>query len=142
MTILAVCYACALFTLLVSADFGGLRPIHDYVNAYGELDKVIHFVMYGGLALAVNLALVRRSRGVALRTIATGTIIVLFAATAEEFSNKLVPCRGWSLGDLAANYLGILLLGVVPVASKPGGRWAKLLHVAPGDTAGPAVSGD
>lgn len=142
MTMLAVCYACALLTLLVSADFGGLRPIHDYVNAYGELDKVIHFLMYGGLALVVNSALVRRSRGVGVRTIATGTIIVLFAATIEEFSNKLVPCRGWSLGDLTANYMGILLLGVVPVACVPSARLEKLMHITPADTTDPAAGGE
>lgn len=136
MTILAVCYSLALIALLVGADFGALRPIHDFVHAFGELDKVIHFLLYGGLALVVNSALLRPSRGLPARSIVTGTIFVLIAATFEEYSNMLVPCRGWSLGDLVANYLGILAIGVAPFICLRCEWIAAHLNIGTADTTG------
>ena len=45
-------------------------------------------------------------------------MLVLTVATVEELSNLLVACRTWSPADLAANYLGVLCLGILPIAAK------------------------
>jgi VanZ family protein len=102
--------------VLLLVDFGALAPLSKYINAYPVFDSLIHFVMYGILALVANAALACRRRGSLTRAIATGSIFVFVAATVEECSNLVVPCRGWAVSDLAANYLGILLLGIVPVS--------------------------
>jgi VanZ family protein len=114
MTRLALAYAFGILTLLVLADFGALRPVVDALSGYRHLDKLVHFVMYGSLALVVNAALAGRAGWSLLRAIVTGSTIVLIASTVDEYSNLLVPERGWSLADLAANFLGVACLGVVP----------------------------
>jgi VanZ family protein len=114
MTRLALGYAAGIFVFLMLADFGALRPVITFLAEYRHLDKVVHFFMYGSLALVVNVALAGRPNWSLPRAIATGSMIVLIASTLDEYSNLLVPQRGWSPADLAANYLGIALLGVLP----------------------------
>jgi VanZ family protein len=112
---LAVSYAFGVFILIVLADNGTLEPIVDALSDYPpHVDKLVHFFMYGSLALVVNTALARRPRWSLVRAIATGSMIVLIASTVDECSNMLVPGRNWSLADLAANYLGIVCLGILP----------------------------
>jgi VanZ family protein len=107
-----------LAAIIFSADAGYLPP---FVERFHELpfgDKVLHFLMFGGLALVANLALASRGRRSLARAIVIGCILVLIVATAEEYSNKFVPCRDWSLGDLTANYLGVVCLGSLPLWPK------------------------
>jgi VanZ family protein len=129
MTFLALGYAVALLVALLIADSGALAPMGEYINSYPLLDELVHFLMYGSLALLTNAALATRRRGSLSRAIATGTIIVLVAATAEELSNLFVPYRGWAVSDLAANYLGIVIVGVVPLAYLPA-QFARLKQSA------------
>jgi VanZ family protein len=119
MKVLAFGYAIALFVALLCADTGMLNPIARYVNAYPALDNLVHFFMYGGLALAVNAAWARARSGTLTRAIVTGSTIVLIASTVEELTNLVVPYRGWATSDLAANYLGIMFVGVLPAACFP-----------------------
>jgi VanZ family protein len=114
MTRLAFAYAVGILVLLLLADFGMLRPVVDALASYGYADKVVHFAMYGSLAFVVNRALAGRAGWSLLRAIVTGSTIVLIASTVDEYSNLLVPERGWSLADLAANFLGIVCLGILP----------------------------
>jgi VanZ family protein len=114
MTRLALGYATGILVFLLLADFGALNPVIRFLAEYRHLDKVFHFFMYGSLALVVNVALAQRPNWSFARAIATGSIIVLIASTLDEYSNLLVPQRGWSPADLAANYLGIAILGVLP----------------------------
>jgi VanZ family protein len=114
MTRLALGYTAAVFFFLLLVDFGQLRPLGFFVNSIPTLDKVLHFLMYGGMALLANAALSRRPRWSLIGAIATGSIIVMIVSTIEEYSNTFTPCRSWSLSDLAANYLGIGCLGVLP----------------------------
>jgi VanZ family protein len=112
---LALGYTAALIVLLLLADFGVLRPLGQFVNSVPTLDKLLHFLMYGGMALLANAALSRRPRWSLIGAIATGSIGVVIVSTVEEYSNLFTPCRAWSLTDLAANYLGIACLGVLPL---------------------------
>ena len=111
---IAIAYALALFGFILAADFGLLRDAGDFVNRHPPLDKILHFMMYGVLALLVNWALMVQGWS-RLRAFTLGTIVLIAVSTVEEYSNCWVTMRSCSLGDLAANYLGILWLGSLPV---------------------------
>jgi VanZ family protein len=115
MNLITWAYALGLAALLVMVDFGALRDIALYVNHTFLLDKAVHFAMFGVLALLANATLLHRFRPRAVAAIATGSIIVLVLSTLEEISNSLVAFRTYSLGDLTANYLGIICLGILPL---------------------------
>src|SRR5262245_1689303 len=97
---LALAYAAIFAAIVFVADADWLprfaQDLHDL--PYG--DKVIHFTLFGLLALAANLALASQKPRSLARAVTLGTILVLAIATAEECSNVFVPCRDWSLGDL------------------------------------------
>jgi polysaccharide biosynthesis protein VpsQ len=121
---IALVYVALLAALIVAADVGWLPRFAERLHDLPFGDKVGHFLMFGGLALVANLALASRGRRSLARAIVIGSILVLIVATAEEYSNKFVPMRDWSLGDLTANYLGVACLGVLPLwrrqpASRP-----------------------
>jgi VanZ family protein len=112
---IAILYAAALAAIVVAADADWLPHFAQHLHHLPYLDKVGHFTLYGLLALFANLALASSGRWTAVRAIVIGTTVVLAVATLEEYSNRFVAVRDWSLGDLAANYLGILCLGVLPL---------------------------
>lgn len=114
---LTLAYASALATLILMVDLGALRDIALYINHTFLLDKAIHFAVFGLLALLANAALVNRLPSRALIAVATGSTIVIIVATLEEASNALLRFRSCSLADLAANYLGIVCLGVLPLVA-------------------------
>jgi VanZ family protein len=104
----------ALFGFIAAADFGLLHEAGDFVNRHPPLDKILHFVMYGVLALLLNSTLTLHGWP-RLRAFALGTIVLIVVSTIEEYSNWWVTMRTCSLGDLAANYLGIIWLGGLPI---------------------------
>ena len=111
---IAIAYALALFGFVVAADLGVFRDAGEFVNQHPPLDKILHFAMYGVLALLLNWALMLNGWP-RLRAFALGTFVLILVSTVEEYSNEWVTMRTWSLGDLAANYLGILWLGGLPI---------------------------
>jgi VanZ family protein len=115
MTRLALSYAAGFAVVLLLADFGALRPLAEFVNAHPPADKAVHFLMYGCLALLVNAALAAQPHWSLVRAVVAGSIVALIASTVEEYSNAFMTSRSWSLGDLAANYLGILCAGILPL---------------------------
>jgi VanZ family protein len=122
MNFITLAYALGLAALLLLVDFGALRDVALYINHTFLLDKAIHFTAFGVLALLANATLLHRSRlhrshTRALGAIATGSAIVLLLSTLEEGSNAFVSFRTCSLADLAANYLGIVCLGVLPLVA-------------------------
>ena len=125
MTRLALAYAALLAATVVAANSGHLPSFAQYVHDLPGGDKVLHFLMFGTLALVANLALAASGKRRLARAIVTGCLIAAIVATVEEFTNQFVPSRDWSLGDLTANYLGILCLGVIPF-------WQRSGHLSPG----------
>lgn len=117
MNFITLAYALGLAALLLLVDSGWMRDIGLYINHTFLLDKAIHFIMFGVFALLANATLLRRYRPRALGAIATGSIFVLLLSTLEEGSNAFVSFRTCSLADLAANYLGIVCLGVLPLVA-------------------------
>lgn len=89
-----------------------LAPFLSWLNRTPGADKICHFVLAGGLALAVNWFLNCRPLG----PTQLGTAICLVFAAVEETSQIWNPVRTFDLGDMAMNSLGILLIG--PFAKK------------------------
>jgi polysaccharide biosynthesis protein VpsQ len=112
---LTLIYASVILLTILAADSGHLPAAIQHVHDLPHVDKLIHFSIFGSLALCINLALAANRSWSVTRAIATGSILVLLLCTIEEGTNYWVPCRDWSLGDLTANYLGVLCVGVVPM---------------------------
>ena len=110
-------YASLLFCAVSLADTGLVPTFLQQIREIPFFDKVIHFSLFGMLALLANATLILKSRWSPARAIVTGSILALAVSTADEFSNLAVAHRTWSLGDLTANYLGILCLGVAPLVA-------------------------
>lgn len=100
--------------LIVLAD-ADLLP--DFINAIYDFpngDKVGHFILYGLLNFFITRAFLsalptRRGGWV---TLSVGLILALFVAL-EEFSQMFFVARTFSLLDLTASFLGIVIGGLV-----------------------------
>ena len=100
--------------LIVLAD-ADILP--DFVNAiydFSNGDKVGHFILYGLLNFFITRAFLsslptRRGGWV---TLSVGLILALFVAL-EEFSQMFFSARTFSLLDLTASLLGIIVGGWV-----------------------------
>ena len=115
MTRLSLLYALLLLTVVWAADTGHLPTFAERIHDLPYVDKLVHFLMFGLLALGANLSLAENRSWSPGRAILTGSILVVIAATLDEGSNLVVANRSWSLGDLAANYAGVLCVGIVPL---------------------------
>lgn len=106
--------AAGFFALLVwvicLANAGADAVFFDIAKTLPMGDKVGHFVLFGGLTLAVNLALRTRSfriwRGSRIRVYA-GTAVVGVFVVLEELSQAWFPARTLDVRDLLADGLGI-----------------------------------
>ncbi len=127
MTIKKITIAYILFLTLIVVGFdSGLMPkpyelakrfapladlAHRVPHRIPHDDKIAHFFLVGALALCVNLNLSLASFSVGKRKILKGSLFLLIFVTFEETSQLLFPWRSFSLGDLFANYAGILCFG-------------------------------
>jgi hypothetical protein len=107
--------ASALFLIIIliilAADFGLVGRIFAWIVYVPGQDVTAHFILIGGLAMLVNLALNRRTLALARRSIQLGSAVILLLVTFEEFSQLWIRTRGFSLLDLSADFLGVWLLG-------------------------------
>jgi len=97
--------------VIFCADRRLLRPAFSFVDAHPGSDKIGHFVLIGGTAFLLNLALGLREvrwlgRGWLLGSVLVGTVFTL-----EEISQLWLPARSFDLLDLAGDYAGILFFG-------------------------------
>ena len=104
--------------LIVLAD-ADLLP--DFINAIYDFpngDKVGHFVLYGLLNFFITRAFLSSlpTRRGGWATLSVGLILALFVAL-EELSQMFFSARTFSLLDLTASLLGIIVGGWV--ANKP-----------------------
>lgn len=112
---IALAYLALFAAIVVAADAGWLPRFAEQLHDLPFGDKVLHFTMFGLLALVANLALASCGKRSLARAIVLGSLFVLIVATAEEYSNQFLHRRDWSLGDLTANYLGVACLGLLPI---------------------------
>ena len=76
-------------------------------------DKVMHAVLYGTMALFLNFGLNYKHfkfLGVYLQV---GAIAVLVFATIEEISQYWIASRTFDLGDLLADFIGVILFSFI-----------------------------
>jgi len=99
------------------ANTGTPNIFDDIIRWIPQGDKIGHFVMMGLLALVVNLAMGDKPCcrwKIGRWAVLSGTLIVAFFVTLEEFSQMFVATRTFNPLDLLADYLG---MGVANVAA-------------------------
>jgi len=112
--LLTAAYALSLAFIVWCASAGWFRPTFTWVQAYAS-DKWLHFVLVGTMALLLNLSLNLTAVSQRFHWLLWGTGIMLSLATLEELSQNWLSTRTFDLGDLACNYLGILIIGQLPL---------------------------
>jgi VanZ family protein len=103
-------------TLIGLADAGRGRGLFLWVTQLIPAgDKCGHFVLFGSLAFLANAAMNGARFQLGSFTILKGSLFVLIPTVLEEFSQIFVSTRSFDLFDLAADFLGIFLGGLVAV---------------------------
>ncbi len=117
---LTVLFTAFIILIVVLADMGRLGILNQ-INRIPYADKVGHFILYGILALLIDLTLFRslppeRSRGSSPMRIAviSGLILALLIGL-EELSQRNFPTRTFSLADLSASYLGLICFSWIAI---------------------------
>ena len=115
---LTILFTLFIILIIVLADTGNLG-ILSLVNRIPFADKVGHFILYGILALLINLTFFRSFPLQSRKRVAviSGLILALLIGL-EEFSQRNFPSRTFSLGDLTASYLGLIFFSWVAIRTK------------------------
>ncbi len=104
---LAILYGLFIITIIILADLGDLGSLHFiYDVPYG--DKLGHFILYGILALLVDLGLFQSFPNLDRGRVAliSGLCLALLIGL-EELSQIFFEKRNSDLLDLTAGYLGV-----------------------------------
>lgn len=115
---LTILFALFIILIIVLADTDRLGLLK-LVNRVPLGDKAGHFVLYGILALLLNLTFFR-SLPLRSRTwivVVSGLILGLLIGL-EEFSQQYFSSRTFSLSDLSASYLGVIFFSWLAVRTK------------------------
>jgi polysaccharide biosynthesis protein VpsQ len=106
---LTILFTLFIILIIVLADTGKLGLLA-VVYRIPFADKVGHFILYGILALLMNLTLFRslphRNR-ISIALIVGVTLALLIGL--EEFSQRSFSNRTFGLDDLSASYLGVIV---------------------------------
>ena len=76
-------------------------------------DKLMHGLLYGIMALLLNYGLKFKAYKFLGFNMQLGAIIVLVFATIEEISQYWIPSRTFDLGDLLADFVGVILFSLI-----------------------------
>ncbi|HSK66122.1 MAG TPA: VanZ family protein [Anaerolineales bacterium] len=118
---LAILFSLFILLIIVLTDVGMLSRALRFLHAIPFGDKAGHFILYGILALLINLALFR-SRPDQDRIpilLKTGLILGLLIGL-EEFSQQFFANRSFDLVDLAFSYLGLVCFSWVALKTNAG----------------------
>jgi VanZ family protein len=125
---LAAGFTLFILLIIVLADTGRLG-ILAHINRIPYADKVGHFILYGFLILLIDLTLFRARSFPSLQRVAvTSGLILALLIGLEELSQQYFSSRTFSLGDLAASYLGLISFSWVAlrtrkdIAASPSGK--------------------
>ena len=118
---LAILFSLFILLIILLADVGVLSRALRFLHAVPFGDKAGHFILYGILALLINLALFRSRPGQNRIPILikTGMILGLLVGL-EEFSQQYFANRSFDLVDLAFSYLGLVCFSWVALKTKAG----------------------
>jgi VanZ family protein len=105
---LTVLFALFIVIIIVLADMGKLGRL--FIMQFPYADKAGHFILYGILALLINLTLFRSvPPGSRKRVAWISSLILALLIGLEEFSQQYFANRTFSLSDLSASYLGVMV---------------------------------
>lgn len=110
---LAIVYALFLALLVFLADQRQYQFVFRVVRRTPYADKAGHFLLMGIFSLLVNLALSCRKTRIGKLSLLTGSLVVGIVVTLEEFSQIFVRYRSFDPVDLAFDYAGIILFGLL-----------------------------
>jgi polysaccharide biosynthesis protein VpsQ len=112
MKLLAILFSIFILVVIVLADEGRLGPVSRlYDFPYG--DKAAHFILFGLLALVLNLyALPRYPASPKQAVWAIGLALALLIGI-EELSQATFPTRTVDAIDLLASYAGVLIFSAI-----------------------------
>lgn len=110
---LALSYTLFLVLLVFLVDQERYQFLFRFVRETRYGDKAGHFLLMGLFALLVNLALSCRRIRLGRVSFLAGSLIVIVVVTLEEFSQRFVRYRTFDLVDLAFDYTGIFLFGLL-----------------------------
>ena len=119
---LALGFALFIVAVIVLADeglLGPLRGLYDFPHG----DKAGHFVLYGLLALFVNLYALSRQHAnpkVVVWAVSVGLAILIGV---EEWSQARFPTRTMDALDLLAGYAGVALFSFAAYLLKKTAAW-------------------
>ena len=99
--------------MVVSADTNQSNIIMDLGHSVPMGDKIGHFILFGILALLLNVSLSFRQIKIHKRRFHLGSIVVLVFAIAEECSQLGFSSRTFDFVDMLFDLLGIGLLSSV-----------------------------
>ena len=105
---LTVLFVLFIILIIILADTGNLGILY-HINRIPYADKAGHFILYGILALLINLTLFRSFPSLSRQRVAViSSLILALLIGLEEFSQQYFSNRTFSLGDLMASYLGLI----------------------------------
>ena len=106
---LALLFTLFIILIIILADTGSLGVLN-LVYKIPFADKIGHFSLYGILTLLVDLSFMRSLPPHSRKRVAviSGLILALLIGL-EEFSQRYFATRTFSLIDLAASYLGVIV---------------------------------
>lgn len=109
--IITLIYVFIIAGIVVLADYNGTAYLLNFIGNIPYGDKLGHFFLMGGFSFLVNLALSVKTLSLWKFQYLSGSLIVLFIVTIEEFSQIFVSGRSFDLGDLFVDFLGIFVFG-------------------------------
>ena len=115
--------------LSVLADLRSLGPLTVFYE-FRHGDKVGHAVLYGGLALLINLAVGQLRHRQTLRQALQVAAVLAVITSLEELSQELFPSRSPDPFDLLSGLAGIVIATGLALALAP------LLGIKGADDAG------
>lgn len=115
---LAILFALFIALIIILADMGKLGVL-GFINSIPYGDKAGHFLLFGILALLLDLTFIRAlphrdPRLVALFVRLTLALVI----GVEEYSQQFFASRTFSLLDLAFSYLGVIFFSWVALRIK------------------------
>ena len=112
---LTILFTLLIILIIVLADTGNLGVL-GVVYRIPYADKVGHFILYGILALLINLTLFRSvpTQNRIWIAVISGLILIVLIGI-EEFSQRNFSNRTFSLADLTASYLGVVFFSWLAV---------------------------
>jgi polysaccharide biosynthesis protein VpsQ len=110
---LTIIYALFLVMLVYLASQKQYLFLFRFVRRTPHADKVGHFLLMGLLSFLVNLAFSCKRMKVGRAQLLTGSLLVALVVTLEELSQIFLRYRSFDLTDLAFDYAGILLFGLL-----------------------------